>query len=212
MPRELQPILDAVLGFLGSPVVALVGQAAGVYLVVLWLAASYWTFRDVQERSANPVAPYLASAFVIASTPILFPLAVILYRLVRPHEKVGEVTERTLAEEALLAELEAIPHCPSCGRRVHQEWVVCPTCRTPLHRLCPGCGRLADVEWAVCAWCGRDLQRREGGDVRGVVRAPDAGDGSVPEAAGDSDPGALGRGARPVPSGVRRAVGSIRDR
>ena len=72
----------------------------------------------MQSRSDNPLAPYLAAAFVIIFTPILFPLAVFTYRIIRPQERIGDVYERNLAEEAMLAEIEAIPHCPSCDRRV----------------------------------------------------------------------------------------------
>ena len=70
-------------------------------------ASAYWAFRDMQGRSDNAVAPYLAATFIIAFTPILFPLAVFTYRIVRPHERIGDVYERNLAEEAMLAEMES---------------------------------------------------------------------------------------------------------
>ena len=49
----------------------------------------------------STLAPYLAAGFVILFTPILFPLAVFTYRVIRPQEKIGEIYERNLAEEAL---------------------------------------------------------------------------------------------------------------
>ena len=84
-----------------------------------------------------------------------------VYKIVRPHEKIGEVWERNLAEEALLAEVEAIHHCPTCERRVDEEWIICPTCRTRLNRVCPNCSRLVGLDWSLCAWCGKDFERRE---------------------------------------------------
>ena len=84
-----------------------------------------------------------------------------MYRIIRPHEKIGEVYERNLAEEALLAEVEAIKTCPPCRRRVNDEWIICPTCRTRLSRVCPNCGRLVGLDWALCAWCGRDFERSD---------------------------------------------------
>src|SRR3972149_2882866 len=69
------------------------------------------------RQPAPPLAPSPASAFVIVFTPILFPLAVFTYRVIRPQERIGEVYERNLAEEAMLSEIEAIPHCPTCDRR-----------------------------------------------------------------------------------------------
>ena len=56
--------------------------------------------------------PYLAAALIILFTPVLFVFAVIVYKIVRPHEKIGEVYERNLAEEALLAEVETIKTLP----------------------------------------------------------------------------------------------------
>jgi len=71
------------------------------------------------------------------------------------------VYERNLAEEALLAEVEAIHSCPTCRRRVNDEWIICPTCRTRLNRVCASCGRLVGLDWSLCAWCGRDFERTD---------------------------------------------------
>ena len=128
-------------------------------MVILWLAAAYWAFRDMQLRTANPIIPYFAASLVIIFTPVFFPFAIVAYRIVRPQEKIGEVYERTLAEEALLAEVEAVRSCPTCARRVNEEWIICPTCRTRLNRVCPNCSRLVGLDWSLCAWCGRDFER-----------------------------------------------------
>ena len=113
----------------------------------------------MQQRNENPILPYLAASFIIVFTPIFFPLAIFVYKIVRPHEKIGEVYERNLAEEALLAEVEAIKSCPTCARRVNEEWIICPTCRTRLNRVCPNCSRLVGLDWSLCAWCGKDFER-----------------------------------------------------
>src|SRR4249920_2938927 len=110
-------------------------RAIGLYLVIIWLATAYWAFRDMQQRSDNAILPYVAAAGIILFTPIFFIFAVWIYKIVRPHEKIGEVWERNLAEEALLAEVEAIHHCPTCERRIDDEWIICPTCRTRLNRV-----------------------------------------------------------------------------
>ena len=149
----------ALAGFFGSPVVQLALQAIAIYLIILWLAGAYWAFRDMQQRSDNPILPYVAAAGIILFTPIFFILAVWIYKIVRPHEKIGEVWERNLAEEALLAEVESIHHCPGCERRIDDEWIICPTCRTRLNRVCPNCSRLVGLDWSLCAWCGKDFER-----------------------------------------------------
>ena len=148
-------------GFFGSAPVQLGLRAIGIYLVILWLAGAYWAFRDMQQRTENPILPYVAASFIIVFTPIFFPLAIFVYKIIRPHEKIGEVYERNLAEEALLAEVEAIHSCPTCARRVNDEWIICPTCRTRLNRVCPNCSRLVGLDWSLCAWCGKDFERRE---------------------------------------------------
>jgi RNA polymerase subunit RPABC4/transcription elongation factor Spt4 len=91
----------------------------------------------------------------------------------------------------MLAEIEAIRHCPSCDRRVDAGWIICPTCRTRLNRVCPNCTKLVGLDWSLCAWCGKDFERPELVGVQApVVRAPV-------------------RDALPEPS-ARRAVASIR--
>ena len=161
MDQIFQTIQDTIGGFFKNPVVQLSIQALVVYFVILWLAAAYWAFRDMQQRSENPVLPYLAAALIVLFTPLLFVFGIIVYRIIRPHEKIGEVYERNLAEEALLAEVEAIKTCPQCRRRVNDEWIICPTCRTQLSRVCANCGRLVGLDWALCAWCGRDFERSD---------------------------------------------------
>jgi RNA polymerase subunit RPABC4/transcription elongation factor Spt4 len=147
--------------FFSSPIIQFALQAAGVYLVILWLASAYWAFRDMQQRSDNVLLPYLVAAGIILFTPVFFIFAVWIYKIIRPHEKIGEVWERNLAEEALLNEVETIHHCPGCERRIDDEWIICPFCRTRLNRVCPNCSRLVGMDWSLCAWCGKDFERRD---------------------------------------------------
>ena len=155
----LNQITSLLGGIWDSPVVQLGLRALAIYIVILWLAGAYWAFRDMQLRTANPLLPYFAASLVILFTPVFFPFAIVAYRVVRPQEKIGEVYERTLAEEALLAEVEAVKSCPNCARRVNDEWIICPTCRTRLNRVCPNCSRLVGLDWSLCAWCGREFER-----------------------------------------------------
>jgi len=161
MDQILQPIADSLNTIFQSDIVQFGLRAVGLYLVIIWLACAYWAFRDMQQRSDNPILPYVAAAGIILFTPIFFVFAYWIYKLVRPHEKIGETWERNLAEEALLAEVESIHHCPTCERRIDDEWIICPTCRTRLKRVCPNCSRLVGMDWSLCAWCGKDFERRE---------------------------------------------------
>src|SRR6266571_1326892 len=178
MDQIFGEIGKALAGFFGSPIVQLALQAIVVYLIILWLAGAYWAFRDMQQRTENPILPYVAASFIIIFTPIFFPLAIFVYKIIRPHEKIGEVYERNLAEEALLAEVEAIHSCPTCARRVNDEWIICPTCRTRLNRVCPNCSRLVGLDWSLCAWCGKDFERREA-PAAGLTQIPAAREAAV---------------------------------
>jgi RNA polymerase subunit RPABC4/transcription elongation factor Spt4 len=161
MDQIIGEIGKALGGFFSSAPVQFALQAIVIYLIILWLAGAYWAFRDMQQRTENPILPYVAASFIIIFTPVFFPLAIFVYKIIRPHEKIGEVYERNLAEEALLAEVEAIHSCPTCARRVNDEWIICPTCRTRLNRVCPNCSRLVGLDWSLCAWCGKDFERRD---------------------------------------------------
>ncbi|HEX5466251.1 MAG TPA: zinc ribbon domain-containing protein [Candidatus Limnocylindrales bacterium] len=145
-------------GLFASPLVQTGLKAAGIYLVLLWLAAAFWAYQDLRQRTANPIAPYLAAALIICFTPLFFLFGVLLYRLVRPTETVAEANERALAEEAMLVEVEAQAHCANCSRSVQPGWIICPTCRNRLRRVCPECGKLVELDWSLCAWCGKDFE------------------------------------------------------
>ena len=159
MQEILNTITDAIGGIFANPIVQLSIQMIAVYFIILWLAAAYWAFRDMQLRSENPILPYVAAAIIVVFTPVLFVFGIIVYRIVRPQEKIGEIYERNLAEEALLAEVEAVHTCPACHRRINDEWIICPACRTRLNRVCANCGRLVGLDWSLCAWCGKDFER-----------------------------------------------------
>ena len=153
---------NTIADIFSSEIVQLALRGIGVYVVILWLATAFWAYQDMKSRTSNPILPFLAAALIVAFTPVLFIFAAIIYRIIRPHERVGEAHERMLAEEAMLAEVEQLDHCVGCGRRIAEGWMICPTCRTRLRRPCPSCGKLAGADWIVCAWCGVDFERQPG--------------------------------------------------
>ena len=90
----LSGIGDAIDAFFKSPLVQLGIQAIGIYIVVIWLASAYWAFRDMQGRTGNPVLPYLAAALVVGFTPAFFLFGILVYRIIRPQERLGEACMR----------------------------------------------------------------------------------------------------------------------
>jgi hypothetical protein len=160
MDQIFSEIGSALGGFIGSPPVQFVLQAIAIYLVVLWLAGAYWAFRDMQHRTENPILPYVAASFVIVFTPIFFPLAIFVYKIIRPHEKIGEVYERNRPRRRSSPRSNrsttARP-APAASRRVDHL----PDLPDRLNRVCPNCSRLVGLDWSLCAWCGKDFERRD---------------------------------------------------
>src|SRR5436309_2445340 len=114
--------------FVNNPLVQLAVRGVGLYVLALYLAMVFWTVRDAQQRTENPILPYLAGLLVV----VLNILGLFLYLIVRPKETLGEAYERQLAEESLLAEAEQRVVCPTCKERVQEDYILCPTCRVPL--------------------------------------------------------------------------------
>jgi hypothetical protein len=215
MDQIFQSIGQSLSSIFDSQIVQIGIRAIFVYLVIIWLASAYWAFRDMQQRSDNPILPYVAAAGIILFTPVFFIFAVWVYKIVRPHEKVGEVWERNLAEEALLAEVESIHHCPTCEKRIDDEWIICPNCRTRLKRVCPNCSRLVGMDWSLCAWCGKDFERREvpAAAMESLPRPDATNRVAVPATAtaspsGGSSPSALPSSIRTT-NATRNAAGQV---
>jgi len=120
-----------------------------VFLVVLWISLILWTFRDIRRRSRDPLLRILA---VILST-ILFIPGALVYVLLRPGQTLEEEYQRNLEEETLLQTLEETPLCPGCSRKIKNDWLVCPTCRTRLKKKCISCSKILDLNWEICPYC-----------------------------------------------------------
>jgi RNA polymerase subunit RPABC4/transcription elongation factor Spt4 len=194
----LQTLGSEINKFLDSPIVHLTIQAVAFYVVLLWAATAYWAYRDLQQRTTNPVAPYLAAALIILFTPVFFFFGVIVYRILRPAETVAQANERALAEEAMMVEIESQPHCANCSRQVHEDWIICPTCRNRLRRVCPNCSRLVELDWSLCAWCGKDFERQSRPEAQPVPAPAKRRQGGQPDSA--TDPEAVPAPSMAVPT------------
>ena len=130
------------------------------FLAALWLSLVIWTFRDVRSRARDPLARILA-VLVVA---VLFLPGIIIYLILRPPRTLEQEYQQTLEEEALLQAIEESPLCPGCGRRIKENWVICPNCHTKLRKNCHQCGKLMELPWNLCPYCGTPApgMRREG--------------------------------------------------
>jgi RNA polymerase subunit RPABC4/transcription elongation factor Spt4 len=122
----------------------------GGFVAALWISLVIWTFRDIRSRSRDIFAQLLATLLVL-----IFNLpGLLLYVILRPQERLAETYERALEEEALLQDIEERAQCPGCKRQIEADFVVCPSCHTPLKKRCVRCDRVLHLKWNMCPYCG----------------------------------------------------------
>lgn len=135
-----------------------------IFLAAFWIATVFWTYRDIRQRTRDPI---LQTAAVLLVLIFNFP-GHWIYLIVRPRQTLTELYERSLEEEALLQELEDQKACPTCKRRVKDEYLVCPSCRTQLKEACRQCQKPLSYAWVACPYCGTEKPPREGFGPRPV--------------------------------------------
>lgn len=124
--------------------------AITAYVLVLWVAALVWTYRDINSRSRDPMMQGVALLIVF-----VFNLpGLMLYLILRPKDTLAEMYDRQLEAEALLHELQEQATCPACRRKVHDDYVACPYCRTTLRTPCTACDKPMASTWVLCPYCG----------------------------------------------------------
>lgn len=145
-----------VLGDSGSASLVFGVGALLAYLAMLWIALAFYVLRDARRRSASMV--FVGFAALLGFIPPF--LGALVYLVIRPPRTLEE--ERTLALEEL-ALAEPIPTgpevrpCPSCGRDIDADFVICPYCRTQFSRCCVKCDRVLRLGWGVCPYCATDV-------------------------------------------------------
>lgn len=122
----------------------------GAFIAALWLSLIIWTYRDIRQRARDPLARILA-VLVVA---VLFLPGILIYLILRPPRTLEDEYQHTLEEEALLQSIEESTLCPGCGRRIKDNWTVCPNCHTKLRKACHQCGKLMELPWNLCPFCG----------------------------------------------------------
>lgn len=140
--ENISDLIVTVVAVIGAITAALIG------------GLTIWTFRDIRSRSRDVLVQILATVMV-GVVPIA---GILVYFMLRPRETLAEGYVRALEEESLLASIEHQEFCPSCGRRVEEDMVFCPTCHTKLRNPCPNCRRAVHLSWDLCPYCGVTLQ------------------------------------------------------
>jgi hypothetical protein len=127
-----------------------------LYLAALWITLVFWTYRDIRQRTRDPIVQTFAVLLVL----LMFLPGHWIYLILRPRYTLSELYERSLEEEALLQELEDQKACPTCKRRVQEEYLICPSCRTALKEACKQCSKPLHYAWVACPFCGQEKPPR----------------------------------------------------
>lgn len=140
----------------GGVVIAII--AAAIYVTVLYVAVAFWVVRDARRRSES----WFFATFAGLLGLFLPFIGVLIYVVVRPPRTLDEERALMLEEQALQEgePLDATPSsrpCPTCGREIEPEFVICPYCRTQFARRCGSCGKWLRLGWHVCPYCAEEV-------------------------------------------------------
>jgi hypothetical protein len=171
MSEITDAIAQAIGSLVGLPVVGLAGRLLLIGLVILWLAAAWWVWRDAGLRTGDPLLRAVATAGIVLATPFLFPFAAVVYLVLRPPlpGDPGQALELRLTELTVGVDPD---RCPHCSAKVAAGWQRCPACGHLLTAPCPACGEPVGLDWLLCAWCASELPWvAEPADIRPVTPA-----------------------------------------
>jgi hypothetical protein len=125
------------------------------YMVALWIASIWWTFRDIRSRTTDAFLQIAATLLVA-----IFSFAgLLIYIILRPPKTLAELYEESLEEEAFLQGIHVQTACPVCKQRTEPEFVYCPWCQTRLKRLCLSCEHPLMLRWKMCPYCGQQVHQ-----------------------------------------------------
>jgi len=124
------------------------------YLVALWIASIWWTFRDIRSRSTDLFLQVAATLLVT-----IFSFAgLLIYIILRPTKTLAQLYEESLEEEAFLQGIQVQSACPVCKQRAEADFIFCPGCQTRLKRICQRCEQPMMLRWKACPYCGQAVQ------------------------------------------------------
>lgn len=109
-------------------------------LVILWIWAIVWVYRDAEKRGMSGA---LWALLVFVGSII----GLIIYLIIRNENLI-----RSEGSDAVKTE-----PCPGCEKPVSSDYVFCPHCGKRLQAVCPGCEKSIETGWKVCPHCGKKL-------------------------------------------------------
>jgi hypothetical protein len=111
-----------------------------ILLLVLWIWAIIWVYRDAEKRGMNGT---LWALLVLVGSII----GLIIYLIIRNEEGILSSGKKD----------EPKKPCPGCQEPISPGYIFCPHCGKRLQAICPGCEKPVDEKWKVCPHCGKKL-------------------------------------------------------
>ncbi len=127
-----------------------------LYVALLLVALAYNVVRDARRRS--PSIPVAIFACRLAFVPPV--LGALIFLGIRPPRTLAEERSLALEQQILEEPPSGTPEtrpCPTCGRDIEEEFVICPYCRTQFARRCTVCERRLRLGWPVCPFCATEV-------------------------------------------------------
>ena len=107
-------------------------------LLAIWIVVIVWVYRDAERRGMNGV---LWALLVLIGNLI----GLLIYLIVRSDNLPAPPQSK------------ATQDCPSCRRRVPEDYTFCPHCGARLQLSCPSCQKPLEKTWKACPHCGKKL-------------------------------------------------------
>jgi RNA polymerase subunit RPABC4/transcription elongation factor Spt4 len=138
---------DVINGITGDARFILASRLCALFLIVMYFAIVFWTWRDANRRGAMGWFWGLCAA--------IFPfVGWMVYLVVRPPDTIDDAHERELEIRAREAQLARdYDTCPSCFKAVEKDFLICPYCMKKLRKPCVECGKALKLNWQVCPYC-----------------------------------------------------------
>jgi hypothetical protein len=150
-------LFNGVSDFFDSGTWLVIRNLAIFFVVVFWLASTYWVYKDARRRIEDPWLVGMATLLGLVP-PFIGPL---VYLFFRPPEYLEDVRERELEIRAMEERLDGREsHCPVCRAAVEPEFLICPVCTTKLRQACVTCKAPLQPLWQVCPYCETPIVRR----------------------------------------------------
>jgi len=122
----------------------------GSILHIIGSLVAIWVYNDAKKYGHSMLAALLWAVGNIAMVPIFFPAYLIFGRkpVMRSNRKLDEVTIEVDAEF-----VDVTVDCPMCGRKVQEDYKLCPYCGFTLKPACNKCGMELQRDWKTCPTC-----------------------------------------------------------